>query len=44
MKTGGRLSLRGPGKVGKTESVRHFGQANYREVIYINFVKNRNIK
>lgn len=33
------LIVKGARQVGKTESVRHFGQENYREVIYINFVE-----
>lgn len=33
------LIVKGPRQVGKTESVRRFGEANYKSVIYINFVE-----
>ena len=33
------LIVKGPRQVGKTESIRRFGNRNYKSVIYINFVK-----
>ena len=33
------LIVKGPRQIGKTESVRRFGAANYESVIYINFVE-----
>lgn len=33
------LIVKGPRQVGKTESIRRFGDANYESVIYINFVE-----
>ena len=33
------LIIKGPRQVGKTESVRRFGEANYKSVIYLNFVE-----
>ena len=33
------LIVKGPRQVGKTESVRRFGESNYKSVIYINFVE-----
>lgn len=38
------LVVRGPRQVGKTESIRRFGQANYDSVIEINFVENGKYK
>lgn len=38
-KTGKPLIVKGPRQVGKTESIRHFAEAHYRSVIYINFVE-----
>ena len=34
------LIIRGPRQVGKTETVRHFCRANYRNLVEINFVEN----
>lgn len=33
------LIVKGPRQVGKTESIRRFAEANYKSVIYINFVE-----
>ena len=33
------LIVKGPRQVGKTESIRRFGDRNYKSVIYINFVE-----
>ena len=33
------LIVKGPRQVGKTESIRRFGNLNYKSVIYINFVE-----
>lgn len=33
------LIIKGPRQVGKTESINRFGNANYKSVIYINFVE-----
>lgn len=33
------LIIKGPRQVGKTESIRKFGEENYDSVIYINFVE-----
>jgi len=33
------LIVRGPRQVGKTESIRRFGNLNYKNVVYINFVE-----
>ena len=38
------LIIRGPRQVGKTETVRHFCQANYKNVIEINFVEKPQFK
>ena len=33
------LIVKGPRQIGKTESIRHFAEENYQNVIYINFVE-----
>ena len=33
------LIVKGPRQVGKTESIMHFAKANYKNVVYINFVE-----
>ncbi len=33
------LIIRGPRQVGKTESILHFAKANYKHIVYINFVE-----
>ena len=33
------LIVKGPRQVGKTESIRRFGNRNYKSVIYINFIE-----
>ena len=33
------LIVKGPRQVGKTESIRRFGEENYESVVYINFVE-----
>lgn len=33
------LIVKGPRQVGKTESIKRFGEENYESVIYINFVE-----
>ncbi|MDI9460948.1 MAG: ATP-binding protein [Saccharofermentanales bacterium] len=33
------LIIKGPRQVGKTESIRRFGNVNYKSVVYINFVE-----
>ena len=33
------LIIKGPRQVGKTESIRHFGDTRYESVVYINFVE-----
>jgi len=38
------LIIRGPRQVGKTETVRHFCRANYRNLVEINFVENPRFK
>ena len=38
------LIIRGPRQVGKTETVRHFSQANYKNTVEINFVEKPQFK
>ena len=38
------LIVKGPWQVGKTESVRHFAERSYENVIYINFVEDPKYK
>ena len=38
------LIIRGARQVGKTETIRHFSRANYRNLVEINFVENPQFK
>ena len=38
------LIIRGPRQVGKTETIRHFSQANYKNIVEINFVEKPQFK